>query len=339
MADEKLSKIKQQVEYYFSDKNLAQDAFFHNKISGDKEGWVDLQFLMNCNKVKQLTSNIDDIEEAVKDSTEVEASKGMAFIHNLPSPTIINELVITLVLGGIRRKDNKPLPKLVLKEKKREEKEEVKDDGSLKDRDFKNPKILTFTLITKAEEIPSWRDLEKNLQEAYPSIKVLYSRMTDTVGQMAVSSFKIDGKTVEELKSKPFKSDSYEYQFSEPSEDDLKEFWEKHGSHYEMVTKQKMRKLKKRKREEAKDNGGHKAQKTTEEDHPYTIAGTTYANITKVKSKAKAIMNLKESGQKLEGFEEEFMKEIIKHHAKHEEKMKNFSHFVVDEHPTYENTR
>jgi hypothetical protein len=50
-------------------------------------------------------------------------------------------------------------------------------------------------------------------------------------------------------------------------------------------------------------------------------------------------MNIKEDGQKLEGYEEEFMKEIIKHHDKHEQKMESFTHFTVDAHPNYENTR
>ena len=31
------SEIKKQVEYYLSDKNLANDNFFYDKISGDKE--------------------------------------------------------------------------------------------------------------------------------------------------------------------------------------------------------------------------------------------------------------------------------------------------------------
>lgn len=69
--------IKKQVEYYFSDKNLENDSFFHNKISSDKEGWVDLGFIMNCNKIKQLTENHDDVVEAIKESSEVEHDKGM----------------------------------------------------------------------------------------------------------------------------------------------------------------------------------------------------------------------------------------------------------------------
>lgn len=250
-----------------------------------------------------------------------------------------------LLIGGIRRVGNKTLPKLNLKERKNHEKEEEKDEGQITERDFKNPKIIAFETTTESAEKPSWRDLEKDLQEAHPTLKLLYSRMEEKKGQVALSSQKLDTAEVDKIYATPFKSAGFEYTFHEPSEEDLKKFWEEHGSHYEMVTKQKMRRMKKRKREEQKESGRSKAQKTGEDDKQYIIAGITYANINKVKSKAKAIMNIKEDGQKLEGYEEEFMKEIIKHHPKHDEKMngtgeeKGFSHFAVDQHPNYKNTR
>jgi antitoxin component YwqK of YwqJK toxin-antitoxin module len=53
----------------------------------------------------------------------------------------------------------------------------------------------------------------------------------------------------------------------------------------------------------------------------------TYANANKVKSKARSIMNVKDNGARLEGYEEEFMKVIISYHSSHEEKMKDFFTF------------
>lgn len=81
MSEDKKQLIKKQVEYYFSDKNLENDAFFHNKISGDKDGWVDLSFIMNCNKIKQLSEDVEEVIEAIKDSTEVEADKGILVVQ------------------------------------------------------------------------------------------------------------------------------------------------------------------------------------------------------------------------------------------------------------------
>jgi len=65
----------------------------------------------------------------------------------------------------------------------------------------------------------------------------------------------------------------------------------------------------------------------------FEIAGTYYADINKVKSKSRAILNLKKNGEKLTGTDEAFMKELVKFHHKHDEKMKNFTHFEVGEHP------
>jgi hypothetical protein len=77
MADDQASKIMKQIEYYLSDKNLVNDSFFHSKISAGKEGWVDLEFIMNCNKVKELSTDQEVIVKALEGSTEVECEKGM----------------------------------------------------------------------------------------------------------------------------------------------------------------------------------------------------------------------------------------------------------------------
>lgn len=233
--------------------------------------------------------------------------------------------VVEVDKGGIRRIGNKPLPQLKLRDKKQKEKEgeeEGKTENTgICERDFKNPKIIEFTTATVSEEKPSWRDLEKDLQVEYPTLKLLYSRMEDGKGQLALSSQKTDEEAFKKLIESTFTSKGFEYKFDIPSEDNLKEFWKDHGSHYEMVSRQKIKKLKKRKPDQRNEDRAAKRQKHEEDDEKqYTIAGVTYANINKVKSKAKAIMNVKEKGQKLEGFEEEFMKEIIKHHEKHDEK-------------------
>lgn len=70
------TKIREQIEFYLSDKNLSTDAFFHNKISADKEGWIDLEFIMNCNKIKSLTTDTEEVVKALADSIEVDVDKG-----------------------------------------------------------------------------------------------------------------------------------------------------------------------------------------------------------------------------------------------------------------------
>ena len=62
-------------------------------------------------------------------------------------------------------------------------------------------------------------------------------------------------------------------------------------------------------------------------------------DINKVKSKSRAILNIKRDGEKLDQADEDFMKEILKHHHNSEEKMKDFGHFEVGAHPEFNKTR
>jgi hypothetical protein len=99
---------------------------------------------------------------------------------------------------------------------------------------------------------------------------------------------------------------------------------------------QKLRRAKKAQREEMK---AAKRTKTVEIIPDFTIADVKYSNASKVKSKARAIMNLKQDNDKLEGYDEAFMKELISHHDKADQKMTDFDHFTVGIHPEYDNTR
>ena len=58
-----------------------------------------------------------------------------------------------------------------------------------------------------------------------------------------------------------------------------------------------------------------------------------------MKSKSRAILNLMKDGQRLEGNDAEFIKEVIGFHDKVEEKMKDFEAFEVGTHPKFEKTR
>ena len=64
----------------------------------------------------------------------------------------------------------------------------------------------------------------------------------------------------------------------------------------------------------------------------YEIAGVYYLDINKVKSKSRAILNLKKDGERLEGNDEAFVKEIISFHERSDAKLANLSHFEVGTH-------
>ena len=71
----------------------------------------------------------------------------------------------------------------------------------------------------------------------------------------------------------------------------------------------------------------------------YEIAGVYYLDINKVKSKSRAILNLKQDGERIEGNDCDFLKELLELHEKRDQKLKNFDHFEVGTHPDHEKTR
>ena len=96
--NEKKIAIKEQIEYYLSDENLKQDSFFHDKISENSNGYLDLDYLLKCNKIKKAGWTKEELIEGIKLSDIVELDN---------------------TNNKVRRKGNKPLPELVLLSKKR----------------------------------------------------------------------------------------------------------------------------------------------------------------------------------------------------------------------------
>jgi len=85
--------LKKQVEYYLSDANLKNDKFFHTKISENADGWLALTNILACNKIKALTSDANEIIEAIASSTNVEANDaGDSIRRKSPLPTFEGEL-------------------------------------------------------------------------------------------------------------------------------------------------------------------------------------------------------------------------------------------------------
>jgi hypothetical protein len=68
------AEVKKQVEFYLSDNNLSHDQFFHSKISGNVEHWLDIADILNCNKIKKMKITEADIVASLKSSSELEVS-------------------------------------------------------------------------------------------------------------------------------------------------------------------------------------------------------------------------------------------------------------------------
>jgi hypothetical protein len=130
--------------------------------------------------------------------------------------------------------------------------------------------------------------------------------------------------------------DGKKFDLSETKGEELKDFWQAQGNHFHFCIAPKLRMARKnqRKAQELK-----REEKTKKQKISYTIAGIHYMDINKVKSKSRAILNIKRDGEKLDQADEDFMKEILKHHHKSEAKMENFDFFEVGQHPEFNKTR
>ncbi|CAJ1348401.1 unnamed protein product [Effrenium voratum] len=69
--------VRKQVEYYLSDENLKYDKFFHEKISENKEGWLDMTLILSCNKMKSMRATKEDVVASLKES-KIEIKDGNA---------------------------------------------------------------------------------------------------------------------------------------------------------------------------------------------------------------------------------------------------------------------
>ena len=70
--EEKLLAVRRQIEYYFSDGNLAVDSFFHEKISENPQGWIDAALVLGCNRIKKLEISDETDIDAALDESELE---------------------------------------------------------------------------------------------------------------------------------------------------------------------------------------------------------------------------------------------------------------------------
>ncbi|XP_042857661.1 la-related protein 1B-like isoform X2 [Penaeus japonicus] len=77
-------KIKKQVEYYFSDENLASDIFMRRKMS--KDGYIPVSLIASFNRMKQLTQDVKLIIDVCKTSDKLQV-KDEVWLRTKHDPT------------------------------------------------------------------------------------------------------------------------------------------------------------------------------------------------------------------------------------------------------------
>ena len=154
--NEKQKTIKHQIEYYLSDENLKGDEFFHKLISEDKDGYLSLDMIMSCKKVKTAGWTKEEIIEAITSSEEVEVSSDKS---------------------KIRRKNNKALPSL--------DQEFLNKKRKMNTNKEKKECIILSIKSNKDTEI-SWKEIQEKYKKINPTLTVQYTRFKTNTGFFAV---------------------------------------------------------------------------------------------------------------------------------------------------------
>lgn len=308
-SKEKKLKIKEQIEYYLGDDNLKKDSFFHQRISADPNGYLELDCLLKCNKIKQSGWTKEDLIEGIKLSDELELNKEE---------------------NKVRRKNNKPLPELsyLSKKRKKNDEEEGKKKETFNEEELKDPVILKINC--KEATTVSWKDINDEFKKANPELKVVYGRFKEKEGHFAIIL-----KPNEELKfNDKFVIQKSEFQVIKCEGEDLVNFWKDHGSHYEFCLKDKRNK--KNKKEKGK---GKNKSKSTYLENPVTLGGQKYTDITLVKAEARKILNNCKDGEPLKDKDKDFMLDLLKYHHNYEEKSKDLDFITVGKPEEYKYSR
>ena len=316
---EKLFEIKEQIEYYLSDENLKHDSFFHQKISADPNGYLYLDELLKCNKIKKAGWTKEDLRGGIEQSTLIELDKETK--------------------DKVRRKDNKPLPDLVLLSKKRKKEESKNEKEEEDEKEEREPVILLINCKEKNET--KWKDICETFKEESPDVEVIYMRFKDTEGHIAVIP-----KTEEVKFKEKFVCENNEYTVKKCEGDDLVEFFKNHGSHYEMCKKMNERKNKrnKNKKQNKKKKKENKKVKVSTNDNcslksDVTLGGKKYGDVAVIKAESRRIINDSKDGEPLNEQDQKFILDLLKYHANYEEKVKNLDYITVGKPEKYESSR
>ena len=73
LAPEGLRRVAQQIEFYFSDGNLARDAFLRKHLAADPtgEGWLELQLIASFAKIRAITTKVEEVARAVVEKSKL----------------------------------------------------------------------------------------------------------------------------------------------------------------------------------------------------------------------------------------------------------------------------
>jgi hypothetical protein len=301
--EDRLNTFKSQLEYYLSDENLKRDKFFHEKISGDSMGYLDVENILACNKIKAQNATKEEILEAAKMSKEIEVSG-----------------------DKIRRSNNKPLPelKMLARKTKREDTEEKDEKDDREAEESFDPVILQIH-SNKEPETFKWKTIQEKFRDLNENLKVSYLRFNYQDGHIGVFNNNPELKFTTE-----FVIDGVTFTVSKCEGDELINFWKDHGSHFEMcIGRNKKFDNKKRSERHKKDDRGILK-------NPVTLGDETFTDVGKIKSRARRILSLTKDGEKISHPDHDFLVDLLKNHRNFDSKVKDIE-FLTTGRPSEHN--
>ncbi len=295
-------QIQTQIEYYLSDDNIKHDKFFHEKITDQAEGYVDVSNFLNCNKVKKLNITADDITSAVKNSTLLEVKGDL-----------------------IRRAGNKSLPELKLLKRKTGRNQ----DGDMADESHLNVSSDPVILEIKAEKEPEfkWKPIQDEFKEVNPNLNVVYLRFSGDSGHIGV----LKSKSASDVEFKPeLTVEGVKFTVKKCEGDELISFWKDHGSHFEMCISRN-KKIQKGKDKKKRDPNALRT--------AIKLGDETYTDVGKIKSRVRGLLTSTIDGEKINTGDHGFLFDLLKSHKNFEGKSKDISYFTTGQPREHEYSR
>jgi len=308
-----------QAEYYMSDENLKKDSFFHERISSSSDGFIPVDLLLNCNKMKKLTTSKEELTSALKHSKELILSKdGKSFKRKT---TTLPELNVSML--------NKK------KEKKEEEEKTNEND------------VVIFSIKSTEKTSIKWKVVQEKLLAANHGLAIAYLRFVNNEGHLGLTNKNIKIATNLKIELLPEETESGKagaLEIEKCTSDALIDFWKLHGEHLKMCLnkenslnrkdkKDKKDKRSKKKDEEEDDENLNKKKKFKLKK-PITLGSNKFLDLKDIRQRSRNILNNLKEGEKCSEADTNFLNDVLKYHP-NKEKSKNLDYFTCGQNPDY----
>jgi hypothetical protein len=184
--------------------------------------------------------------------------------------------------------------------------------------------------VDKEQTVP-FRYIQEALLKNH-NIHSPYVRFNKTEGNFAVNKKNTNEIDFEPLLKNGLKVGDATVNVKKAEKEQLGEFWEKHGHHYNGIIDNLRKDFNKRAKLEKRSVSRNKKVE-------FEFAGKHYDDINKLKSEFKNILCRNPNNVPLKEAEANLVRELLSYHDNSAAKLLKVKHFVVDVHPNYMDTR